>query len=139
MKKILLLVILGISCHYAKAGVIDTIDYWHVKRNGRIILKADVNRTDMIITITKGTVFEKDMFEIEYNALLVNQASLHIMNQSGEILKQFESVGTRGHFKFKTKQLQNLAHQNGGGKLYFHCITSADDSGSQKLFEVEVK
>jgi|GEM_PF-5151212 len=151
MKKLFLLVFIGISLQSQAqdqtialdSAANDTLDYWHVYRNGSLILKANANSNDLVITITKGTLFNTDLFEIEYHGgqenLVGEYNHVSIENENGEYITSIEIQKNSKRHRIKTKELQKLAHQNGGDKLVFYYAPILAGGMRHKLFSVEIK
>lgn len=139
MKQFFLLVFIGITLGVsASSAGSDTSDYWVVKRNGRVILKGSAITHPHTITITKGTLLETDIFEIEYFADATSASSVLIKNRNGEIVEQL-SPYRAGAFQLKTKEIQKMSHREAGGILRFFCLLPVNEGLTVELFAVEVK
>jgi hypothetical protein len=143
MRKIFTILILFINMKsYSNSFTkCDTISYWKVYRNSKLIKEGNITNKKYQIELTKGTIKVLDTLFVKYFddiPCIKCNSKFIIRTEKGKEIKIIQSSKNQYSVKLKTTELQVLAFKNKSSilKLYFK---EDEKTESILLFEFKIK
>ncbi|MVO07672.1 hypothetical protein GOQ30_00675 [Flavobacterium sp. TP390] len=117
------LLILFLFFFISTNGFCDTIDYWHVYINNKVVAEFNQNSSDLTIKIKKGEITKKDLITVRYFSDHLCTDCVYGLTALAEIKRKAPEVETDNHFGELTisfDELLDIQKTDGTNKFYFN-------------------
>ena len=115
-----LILLLVVSCPAVHA---DTIDYWHVFYNNRILEKFSSTSRDPSVTLQLGSIGPRDTLSVKYfkdTPCMKCPVNLLIQDDQKNTLRQFKSYGTGSSLAIPLKDLAEFKRKRAVNSFIFY-------------------
>ena len=137
IKKTLLLLLTGVCLLSAKG---DTIDFWHVYYNDKLIKEFNQVGYSNVVVIKNDEIKNTDSITIRfYDDTPCNKCfvSLIVRDEKEDKLKKVDTVGESTIFKLSIKELQDIGIKN--KSKYYEFVFYTNGKLRHQLFVLYVK
>ena len=129
---------------FSLSGFCDTLDYWHVYVNHKLIAKFNENSKDLTITIKKSEIKKNDSITVRYGTDHSCSDCYYALVVIADFKRKAPEAETKGNFGKLTialKELLDIQKTDGTTRFYFNYCErkkTVRDENERMLFELTI-